>query len=106
MRRRVPPPTKEELLSFNAAKKASVQSLEAELEELTKNLRYVVSVEIAQFKLTRNPDPSKTVRTRINLIKQYNECRDIAELLISILAEQKGTTTNHIKEDLGIEIFD
>lgn len=48
-------------------------------------------------------DPNTTVREHIRLLHDYNEIKDVAENLMSMVAEDRGVLKADVYKDFGVD---
>ena len=53
-----------------------------------------------------NSDIDAVLNTQIKLLHEYNEIKDIGQMLIGKYAEMQGTTTSKMYEQFGLDLLD
>jgi hypothetical protein len=62
-------------------------------------------IEFLKFQISLIPETkSCDVKEHMNLLHEYNEIKDIGQILIGKIAELKGTTCKHIYTEYDLEI--
>lgn len=58
------------------------------------------------FFLTSHIDVDKAISSQIDLLHQYNDMKDVGQLLLGRLAELEGKTTKELYSHYGLDVND
>jgi hypothetical protein len=91
------------------SKKKQLTELQQEYEEIVATLEYDTNSLFPLFTfltkiLSRSEDPNKIVKRHISILKNYNEVKDVATLLIAKIAEQRHMTISEVMKEMGVDM--
>lgn len=93
---------------------SSIKCLNGKLYFKVKNLSLPDEIQFLQFQIEQLPmeirqtkeEIPKIIQNHMNLLHDYNEIKDIGQILIGKIAELKGTTSKEIYSEYSLNISD
>ncbi|CDO54098.1 conserved hypothetical protein [Geotrichum candidum] len=73
-----------------------IESKKKQLTELQQEYEEIVA--------TLDEDPNKIVKQHISILKNYNEVKDMATVLIAKIAEQRRMTISEVMKEMGVDM--
>ncbi|RIA97210.1 Swi5-domain-containing protein [Glomus cerebriforme] len=89
------------------SKSVDLNSLNSQIQSLKNQLYELNNVELKlKKKLRGNLDVQKTLNDHYRQLHEYNEIKDVGQMLLGKCAEIEGTTTREMYKKFGLELND
>ncbi|KAJ5179574.1 Swi5-domain-containing protein [Penicillium capsulatum] len=80
--------------------------MEAQIAEMRSKLKFVLLPSVDSYLTAFSHDPTTTVREHIRLLHEYNEIKDVAQGLMTMIAEDRGVCLDTVYKDFGVDGMD